>query len=169
MKLLSFAAIVAGAGIGMPTSQDQIYFFYSMIFCDYIAQVLAAPLLLIPTNGESTSFRIRFGHAVPACLGKASFITPAHPVMKFHHMEGKVAGNGEMRHRKFRFGHAVPVRHGKHSFVNRIHHSLMHLGRWEGRAVAFVLGETLSSHFFFSLFSMLNDLIQAAEWEFSSG
>lgn len=29
---------------------------------------------------------------------------------------------------------------GKGSFINRIHYSIMNLGRWEGRAVAFVLG-----------------------------
>ena len=41
-------------------------------------------------------------------------------------------------------------RHGrKGSFINRIHHSLMNLGRWEGRAVAFVLGET--APFFFAI------------------
>lgn len=46
--------------------------------------------------------------------------------------------------RRPRHGH----RHGRHhrhrlgkgSFINRIHYSLMNLGRWEGRAVAFVLG-----------------------------
>jgi hypothetical protein len=31
---------------------------------------------------------------------------------------------------------------GKGSFINRIHYSIMNLGRWEGRAVAFVLGKS---------------------------
>lgn len=40
-------------------------------------------------------------------------------------------------------GHHRHLHHfGKGSFINRIHYSLMNLGRWEGRAVAFVLGET---------------------------
>jgi len=37
-------------------------------------------------------------------------------------------------------GHGHRHRLGGGSFVNRIHYSLMNLGRWEGRAVAFVLG-----------------------------
>ena len=44
-----------------------------------------------------------------------------------------------------RHGHHHHHRFGKGSFVNHIHHFLMNLGRWEGRAVAFVLGKT--AHF----------------------
>ncbi|KAI0328345.1 hypothetical protein GY45DRAFT_1326486 [Cubamyces sp. BRFM 1775] len=35
-------------------------------------------------------------------------------------------------------------RHHRGSFLRRVHHALMVLGPWEGRAVAFVLGELLS-------------------------
>jgi hypothetical protein len=39
-------------------------------------------------------------------------------------------------------GHMSGRPHHKHhgSFLSRLHHSLMNLGRWEGRAVAFVIG-----------------------------
>jgi len=43
-------------------------------------------------------------------------------------------GHGRHHHHK---GHH---HFGKGSFINRIHYSIMNLGRWEGRAVAFVLG-----------------------------
>lgn len=36
---------------------------------------------------------------------------------------------------------------GEGSFINRIHYSLMNLGRWEGRAVAFVLGKIILAIF----------------------
>jgi hypothetical protein len=36
--------------------------------------------------------------------------------------------------------HRVHIQRGHRGFVQRLHHSLMNLGLWEGRAVAFVLG-----------------------------
>ena len=63
--------------------------------------------------------------------------------------------------------------HGKGSFINRIHHSIMNLGRWEGRAVAFVLGKIFQSFFFFKkknvYFFECLPINQAAELEFYSG
>jgi hypothetical protein len=51
-----------------------------------------------------------------------------------HHHHGYHT-HGRHRHHK---GHH---HFGKGSFINRIHYSIMNLGRWEGRAVAFVLGK----------------------------
>lgn len=45
-------------------------------------------------------------------------------------------GHAHGSHRHHRGHHHL----GKGSFINRIHYSIMNLGRWEGRAVAFVLG-----------------------------
>ena len=49
------------------------------------------------------------------------------------------ANGGDWSHiegdHKYRHFH---THHG--SFLSRLHHSLMNLGRWEGRAVAFVIG-----------------------------
>jgi hypothetical protein len=63
--------------------------------------------------------------------GKDSVETPhdRHPHHHGHH------ANGRHRHHKGHHHHL-----GKGSFINRIHYSIMNLGRWEGRAVAFVLG-----------------------------
>lgn len=54
---------------------------------------------------------------------------PGHPHPHHHH--GQHKHHGHHRHR-----------HGFHSepFLRRVHHALMALGPWEGRAVAFVLG-----------------------------
>ncbi|KAF8149387.1 hypothetical protein B0H34DRAFT_785387 [Crassisporium funariophilum] len=43
-------------------------------------------------------------------------------------------------HRPHHHHHNLSHSHGHTSFLTRIHYSLMNLGRWEGRAVAFVLG-----------------------------
>ena len=48
--------------------------------------------------------------------------------------------------------HRHPHNHhqlGKGPFIKRIHYSLMNLGRWEGRAVAFVLGKAISTTLLF--------------------
>ncbi|KAF8802667.1 hypothetical protein BYT27DRAFT_7215182 [Phlegmacium glaucopus] len=141
-----------------------IFFTYgSFLAVAGIAQVLAAPMLVIPSNAESTPFKIRVGHAGPPCAGKASFISRI-PISIFHwegkaaaipnnigrpsHIEATFFAPGKnvdvpehAHHRKFRFGHAVAMGHGrKPPFLTRIHYSLKNLGRWEGRAVAFVLG-----------------------------
>jgi len=72
-------------------------------------------------------------------VGTPSTFAPAHA-----EMEGgvKVYNFSNIPHPR---PHHAPHGHGHHrlgggSFVNRIHYSLMNLGRWEGRAVAFVLG-----------------------------
>jgi len=179
MKLSSFAAIVAAAGI---------------------AQVLAVPLLVV--SQENTAVRVRFGHAVNPQVqteGRKMRTGPcrAHrfkqkavevsnllrqalglPLIQAGgHDDGKIkilpfigtptifVGGQEMeglsnipddpskpphgRHghhphghhpHGHRHGHHHGHRFGKGSFVNRINYSLMNLGRWEGRAVAFVLG-----------------------------
>ncbi|KIM83448.1 hypothetical protein PILCRDRAFT_819690 [Piloderma croceum F 1598] len=47
--------------------------------------------------------------------------------------------HGEMQ-LKPEHGHRHQFKHGHGSFLRRIHHALMALGPWEGRAVAFVIG-----------------------------
>jgi len=173
MKLLSFAAIVAAAGI---------------------AQVLAVPLLVVPQN--SVPVRVRLGHAIsPQVQSEGSkmrtgpcrahrfkqkavevsnlfrqalglpliqpgghddgrvkvlpFIGTSTIFVSANGMEGisnvfDEHPKGPRPHGRHRHGH----RHGRHhghrlgqgSFINRVHYSLVNLGRWEGRAVAFVLG-----------------------------
>jgi len=59
------------------------------------------------------------------------------------HVEGNRRVDG-VRHRVSPVRHH-PLHHNKHhhhkaSFMRRVHHALMTLGPWEGRAVAFVLG-----------------------------
>ena len=68
--------------------------------------------------------------------------------------------------------HMSHHRFGKGSFLNRIHYSIMNLGRWEGRAVAFVLGKIFQP----SLYIYNNNIDfpclcidQGVESEFSSG
>jgi hypothetical protein len=184
MKLFSFAAIVAGAGI---------------------AQVLAVPLLVVPQENSPAIVRVRFGHAIPnqvenggqkmkkgPCRGSRlnqkaveisnrfrealglplinphahgsdfkilpfigtppTFVpvggkemegdfkvnvsdSPEHP----HRYPGKHP-HGPRPHGPHHRGHSGKKHHCKGSFINRIHRSLMNLGRWEGRVVAFVLG-----------------------------
>ena len=48
------------------------------------------------------------------------------------------ASGGELSHIEGDHKHRHFHTHG--SFLSRLHHSLMNLGRWEGRAVAFVIG-----------------------------
>jgi len=55
-----------------------------------------------------------------------------------HHHDGS-SPNVPVPHMSHRPHHHIYNGH-KPSFSTRLHHSLMHLGRWEGRAVAFVLG-----------------------------
>lgn len=177
MKLLSFAAIVAGAGI---------------------AQVLAVPLLVIPKENLPTVVRVHFGHAMAnqvenggqkmrkgPCRAsrlnqKAVEISNLFreafglPLIKPHAhgpdftilpfigtpptfvpvsgkgMEGDLIVNSPEHHHHHPGKHPHGPHHNGHhgkklhrckgSFVNRIHRSLMNLGRWEGRVVAFVLG-----------------------------
>jgi len=122
MKFLSLAAIVAGAGI---------------------AQVLAAPLLVV--------FPLTEPHAHGSDLKILPFIgTPTFVRVSGKEMEGGFKVNFSDLPEHHRHHHPqAPHHHGhrgnkhhrcKGSFVNRIHRSLRNLGRWEGRAVAFVLG-----------------------------
>lgn len=53
-------------------------------------------------------------------------------------METTPTGRGRHRHHKGQH-------HLDKEFINRIHYSIMNLGRWEGRAVAFVLGKIFQS------------------------
>jgi len=177
MKLFSFATIVAAAGI---------------------AQVLAVPLLVVPSN-DIASVNPRLGHAVP---GKPEFVAKMKkgpcranhfrqkavdvsnlfrealglPLIKsgghaglddgkvrilpfigtpntFAPVHGKDAEgtitvisidtphDGRHHHGYHTHGrHRHNKGYGKGSFINRIHYSIMNLGRWEGRVVAFVLG-----------------------------
>jgi len=179
MKLFSFATIVAVAGI---------------------AQVLAAPVVVV-TN-ISPSVNPRLGHGVPPKTGymgrmkkgpcgrnrfrqKAVEISNIFrealglPLIKTsgHHgldngkvrilpfvgtpnifapvhgkdTEGAVEvvnidaphdgpHHGYHAHGRHRHHHKGHHHLGKGSFINRIQYSIMNLGRWEGRAVAFVLG-----------------------------
>jgi hypothetical protein len=176
MKLLTFATIVAAAGIG---------------------QVLAAPLLVVTSNITPSVNPPRFGHGV---AGKAEFVGKMKkgpcgrnrfrqkaveisnlfrealglPLIKSGNHHG--LGDGEIRilpfigtpnifapvhgkdadgaikfisietphdhgyHAHGRHHHKGHHHFGKGSFLNRIQYSIMNLGRWEGRAVAFVLG-----------------------------
>jgi len=164
MKLSSFAAIVAAAGI---------------------AQVLAVPLLVVPQ--ENIAVRVHFGHPVnPQVQAEGRKMRtgpcPAHRfkqkavevsnlfrealglplIQPGGHDDGMIKivpfippppifvgglsnipdDHSKPRHGRLRHHghHGHHHRFGKGSFVNRIHYSLMNLGRWEGRAVAFVLG-----------------------------
>jgi len=180
MKLLSFATIVAVAGI---------------------AQVVAVPLLVVTSN-ITPSFNHHPGHAVEGktefvkmrkgpChgsrfrqksveisnlfrqalglpliksdghhglddgkvrilpfIGTPNIFAPVHPVhgkdtegaIKFITIEtpphdGRHHHGGHHHHRHGHHHHL-----GKGSFIDRMHYSIVNLGRWEGRAVAFVLG-----------------------------
>jgi len=179
MKLLSFATIVAAAGI---------------------AQVLAVPLLVLPPS-DARSVNAHHRHIVVdnvelprirkkgpcranrfsqkavevsnlfrEALGLPLIKSGGHPglddgnikILPFigsHNIFAPVEGKGTEgavklilsppHDRHPHHGHHAHGRHrhheahhhlGKGSFLNRIHYSIMNLGRWEGRAVAFVLG-----------------------------
>jgi hypothetical protein len=64
--------------------------------------------------------------------GAIKFISIETPNDDHHH------GLGYHAHHHHKGHHHL----GKGSFINRIQYSIMNLGRWEGRAVAFVLGES---------------------------
>jgi hypothetical protein len=180
MKLFSFATIVAATGI---------------------AQVLAVPLLVVPSN-DIAPVNPRLGHAVagnPEFVAKmrkgpchanrfrqkaveisnllrgalglplinsgshASFDNGKIRILPFigtpntfasvhgKDMDGAITvisidtpHDGRHHHGYHTHGrhrhHRGPHHLGKGSFIDRIHYSIMNLGRWEGRAVAFVLG-----------------------------
>jgi hypothetical protein len=56
----------------------------------------------------------------------------------YHHTKGSHRHHNHHHH----------THDGKGSFINRVHYSIMNLGRWEGGAVAFVLGKIPQSLFF---------------------
>ena len=114
-------------------------------------------LRILPFIGTPTTFASVNGKEVDGPIRVITFEKPP-PHHHGHH------GHGGPRHHKGGHHHL-----GRGSFINRIHYSLMNLGRWEGRAVAFVLGKNLS---FFSMFDFLNCfffLIRLRNWSFTQG
>ena len=55
--------------------------------------------------------------------------------------EGRVHHHGYHTHGRHRHHKGHHHRFGKGSFISRVHYSIMNLGPWEGRSVAFVLGK----------------------------
>jgi hypothetical protein len=67
--------------------------------------------------------------------------------------DGRVHHHGHHTHGRHRHHQGHGHHHfGKGSFINRIHYSIMNLGPWEGRSVAFVLGK----FFFVRTFDFFN-------------
>jgi hypothetical protein len=58
--------------------------------------------------------------------------------------DGRVHHHGYHTHGRHRHQKGHHHRFGKGSFISRIHYSIMNLGPWEGRSVAFVLGKIFS-------------------------
>ena len=117
-----------------------------------ILPFIGTPNTFAPVDGNNT-------------VGKIEIFTIAAPHDHRHPYHGPHA-HGRHRHVKG-FHHF-----GKGSFIKRIHYSIMNLGRWEGRAVAFVLGKIFSSPLFFNKFCfscLLYGIDQVAESEYSSG
>jgi len=85
---------------------------------------------ILPFIGTPSGFITVDGKNTEGAIEFVSVDAPhdRHPPHHGHH------GHGRHHHHK---GHH---HFGKGSFINRIHYSIMNLGRWEGRAVAFVLG-----------------------------
>ena len=106
-------------------------------------------------------------------IGSPNIFAPVHGkdadgAIKFISLDSPHDGNHHGYHAHGRHHHHHKGNHhfGKGSFINRIHYSIMNLGRWEGRAVAFVLG---MFYFVLTLISSSLRIDQAAELEFCSG
>ena len=95
-----------------------------------ILPFIGTPSTFAPVHGKNT-------------VGNIEVITISAPYDHPHPHHAHVHTHGRHRHHKG-FHHF-----GKGSFINRIHYSIMNLGRWEGRAVAFVLGKIFPVLFFF--------------------
>ncbi|KAF8965567.1 hypothetical protein BDZ97DRAFT_767406 [Flammula alnicola] len=119
-----------------------------------------------PCRGRMSRFRqkgIEVSNAFRKALGLPLIEANPHPHVHVHpvpiHHEGakrpefwmakgkaaavETGPNGSLPvHHHNHHHHMHNKHHGQHrgSFVNRLHYSLVNLGRWEGRAVAFVLG-----------------------------
>ena len=83
-------------------------------------------------------------------VGSPNIFAPVHGkdadgAIKFISIETPHDGNHHGYHAHGRHPHHHKGHHhhfGKGSFINRVQYSILNLGRWEGRAVAFVLGKT---------------------------
>ena len=91
---------------------------------------------ILPFIGTPTTFASVNGKDMEGGIKVISIDRPPHG----HHPHGRHP------HPK---GHHHHHHLGRGSFINRIHYSLMNLGRWEGRAVAFVLGKIFTVLFLF--------------------
>ena len=91
---------------------------------------------ILPFVGSPNTFAPVHGNNVKGAVIKFG---PPHERPPHHGPHHHVHGS----HRHHRGHHHL----GKGSFINRIHYSIMNLGRWEGRAVAFVLGKIFQSFF----------------------
>jgi hypothetical protein len=89
---------------------------------------------ILPFIGTSNIFAPLHGHGKDMEGIKVISIEAPHDGHHpgYHHHKGHHHHNGH---------------HHRGSFISRIHYSLMNLGRWEGRVVAFVLGKISQSLF----------------------
>ncbi|KAH9859160.1 hypothetical protein C2E23DRAFT_880522 [Lenzites betulinus] len=97
---------------------------------DHRVHILPIGFVPTPHRGPELSGRVKAGAAAPIL----PFVgTPVRPAFGGGgDRQDWLQRNGD--HRMHRF------RHHQGSFLRRVHHALMALGPWEGRAVAFVLG-----------------------------